>query len=214
MTQRLYLIRHGQADYTSDARLTTSRGVAFDPPLSATGSEQALALAARLRHLPAPTAVYSSTLARARQTARAYSEPTGVDVTEVEDLGEWYGGGWEFKDFSQIFDEHPDARHLFRTQQPAWHLAPEAESGAEFATRVRAAIEVILAEHRQGDLYLFVHGGVINAFLAPILGIQGQEMFFLPANTSINTVLIDGAERRAWFLSDDAHLTNPEWFDR
>ncbi len=214
MTQRLYLIRHGQADYTSDARLATSRGVAFDPPLSATGREQADALAARLRHLPAPAAVYSSTLARARETAQAYAAPAGADVTEVEDLGEWYGGGWEFKDFSQIFDEHPDARHLFRTQQPAWHLAPEAESGADFATRVRAAIDAILAERRQGDLYLFVHGGVINAFLAPILGIDGQEMFFLPANTSINTVLIDGDERRAWFLSDDAHLTNPEWFER
>ena len=53
----------------------------------------------------------------------------GVDVIEREDLCEWYGGGWEFKDFSQIFDEHPDALHLFRTQQPAWHLAPEAETG-------------------------------------------------------------------------------------
>jgi 2,3-bisphosphoglycerate-dependent phosphoglycerate mutase len=212
VTQRLYLIRHGQADYTSDARRATSRGDAFDPPLSATGRKQAAALAARLRHLPSPAAVYSSTLARARETAHAYADPAGVEVIEREDLCEWYGGGWEFKDFSQIFDEHPDALHLFRTQQPAWHLAPQAESGADFAARVRAEIEAILAEHPEGDLYLFVHGGVINAFFAPILGIQGQEMFFLPANTSINTVLIDGDERRAWFLSDDAHLTNPEWF--
>lgn len=212
MTQRLYLIRHGQADYTSDARLPTARGVAFDPPLSVTGREQAAALAERLRHLTPPAAVYSSTLARARETAHAYADPVGVDVIEREDLCEWYGGGWEFKDFSQIFDEHPDALHLFRTQQPAWHLAPEAETGPDFAARARAAIEAILAEHREGDLYLFVHGGVINAFLAPILGIHGQEMFFLPANTSINTVLIDEDERRAWFLSDDAHLTNPEWF--
>jgi broad specificity phosphatase PhoE len=214
VTRRLYLIRHGQADYSSDARLATSRGEAFDPPLSATGREQAAALAARLRHLPPPAAVYSSTLARARETAQAYADPEGIAIVDREDLCEWYGGGWEFKDFSQIFDEHPDAVHLFRTQQPAWHLAPGAESGADFADRVRGEIDSILAEHRNGDLYLFVHGGVINAFLAPILGIHGQEMFFLPANTSINTVLIDGDERRAWFLSDDAHLTNPEWFAR
>jgi len=214
VTQRLYLIRHGQADYTSDARLSTARGEAFDPPLSATGREQAASLAARLRHLSPPVAVYSSTLARARETAHAYADPAGLDVIEREDLGEWYGGGWEFKDFSQIFDEHPDALHLFRTQQPAWHLAPEAESGAHFAARVRAEIDAILVAHREGDIYLFVHGGVINAFFAPILGIEGQEMFFLPGNTSINTALIDGDERRAWFLSDDAHLTNPEWFGR
>jgi len=95
---------------------------------------------------------------------------------------------------------------------PNLNLAPEAETGSDFAARARAAIESILVDHHEGDLHLFVHGGVINAFLAPILGIHGQEMFFLPANTSINTVLIEGDERRAWFLSDDAHLTNPEWF--
>jgi broad specificity phosphatase PhoE len=214
VTRRLYLMRHGQADYASDARLETPRGLAFDPPLSATGREQAAALAGRLLHLPAPAAVYASTLARARETAAAYAVPAGLEVTEVEDLSEWYGGAWEFKDFSQIFDEHPEAIHLFRTQQPAWHLAPEAESGADFAARVNGAVEAILRSHTEGDLYLFVHGGVINAILAPILGIRDQEMFFLPANSSISTVLLDGDERRAWFLSDDAHLTNPEWFDR
>jgi probable phosphoglycerate mutase len=213
MTRRLYLIRHGQADYSSRARLETPRGVAFDPPLSATGRDQAAALAKRLLHLPAPAAVYTSTLARARETAYAYAEPAGLAVNEVEDLGEWYGGGWEFKDFSQIFDEHPEAVHLFRTQQPAWHLAPEAETGADFAARVNRTIDAIVAAHPEGDLHLFVHGGVINAYLAPILGIRGQEMFFLPANTSINTVVLDGDRRAVWFLSDDAHLTNPEWFD-
>jgi probable phosphoglycerate mutase len=214
MTRRLYLIRHGQADYTSDARLETPRGQAFDPPLSATGREQATALSRRLLKLPPPTAVYSSTMARARETAVAFVESAGLDLREDEDLGEWFGGGWEFKAFSQIFAEHPDAVHLFRTQQPAWHLAPGAEPGPAFAARVNARFEAILERHADGDVYAFVHGGVINAFLAPILGIEGQEMFFLPPNTSINTVLIDGERRRVWFLSDDAHVTNPDWFER
>ncbi len=214
MTRRLYLIRHGQADYTSEARLETPRGLAFDPPLSATGREQAAALARRLLRLPAPEAVYSSTLARARETAVAYAEPAGLELIAEEDLGEWFGGGWEFKDFSQIFDEHPDAVHLFRNQQPAWHLAPGAEPGPAFAARVNARVDVILDRHAGGDVWAFVHGGVINAVLAPILGIEGQEMFFLPPNTSINTVLLDGDRRRVWFLSDDAHVTNPDWFER
>lgn len=212
MTRRLYLIRHGQADYSSNARVQTSRGVQFDPPLSATGQDQAAALAGRLRHLPPPTAVYSSTLARARETAHTYAEPEGIEVTELEDLGEWYGGEWEFKDFAQIFEEHPEAADLFRTQHPAWHLAPGAETGAALSRRVIDTVESIIAAHPQGELYVFAHGGVINAYLAPILGIRDQEMFFLPANTSLNTVVIDGDERRAWFLSDDAHLINPGWF--
>jgi hypothetical protein len=37
-------------------------------------------------------------------------------------------------------------------------------------------------------------------------------MFFLPENTSLNTVVIRGDERLAWFLSDASHLTEPGWF--
>jgi hypothetical protein len=38
-------------------------------------------------------------------------------------------------------------------------------------------------------------------------------MFFLPENTSLNTVVIRGDERLAWFLSDASHLTEPRWFE-
>ena len=54
--------------------------------------------------------------------------------------------------------------------------------------------------------------GVINAYFAHILGIRDQDMFFLPENTSINTVVISGDDRSAWFLSDASHLTDPDWF--
>ncbi len=215
VTQRLYLIRHGQADYTLDARLRTPRGVAFDPPLSATGREQARG-AGRTAPAPArrpPPSTRPRSPAPARRPTPTRTRRASRSI-EREDLCEWYGGGWEFKDFSQIFDEHPDARHLFRTQQPAWHLAPEAETGADFAARVAGRDRGGARRARaRATSICSCHGGVINAFLAPILGIHGQEMFFLPANTSINTVLVDGDERRAWFLSDDAHLTNPEWFE-
>jgi broad specificity phosphatase PhoE len=56
------------------------------------------------------------------------------------------------------------------------------------------------------------HGGVINAYFSHILGIEGQDMFFLPENTSLNTVVIRAEERLAWFLSDASHLTDPGWF--
>ena len=57
------------------------------------------------------------------------------------------------------------------------------------------------------------HGGVINAYFSHILGIRDQDMFFLPENTSLNTVVIRGEERLAWFLSDASHLTDPGWFE-
>ena len=73
-------------------------------------------------------------------------------------------------------------------------------------------MEDIIATHPVGDVIVVAHGGVINAYFAHILGIRDQDMFFLPENTSINTVVISGDDRSAWFLSDASHLTDPDWF--
>jgi hypothetical protein len=53
---------------------------------------------------------------------------------------------------------------------------------------------------------------VINAYIGRLLGVEDQEMFFLPPNTSINTVKVDGDRRTMWFLGDDTHYTSPELF--
>jgi hypothetical protein len=37
-------------------------------------------------------------------------------------------------------------------------------------------------------------------------------MFFLPPNTSLNTIRVVGDERHVWFLADDTHLTQPGLF--
>ena len=58
-----------------------------------------------------------------------------------------------------------------------------------------AAVESIIEAHAEGDVVVVAHGGVINAYFSHILGIRDQDMFFLPENTSLNTVVIRGEER-------------------
>ena len=211
--RRLYLIRHARPDYSSTDHSETPRGTQYDPPLGETGIDQSQRLADRLVLLPRPVAIYSSTLARARQTARVFADRVGMPVIERADLCEWFGGEWEAKDFEQIFHEHPEAIDLFRNQNPAWHLAPGSERGDRFQRRCVDEVERIIATHPQGDVVVVAHGGVINAYFSHILGIRDQDMFFLPENTSLNTVVIRGDERLAWFLSDASHLTDPGWFE-
>lgn len=134
-------------------------------------------------------------------------------VIERDDLCEWFGGEWEAKDFEQIFVEHPEAIDLFRNQNPAWHLAPGSERADDFQRRCVTAVEAIIETEPEGDVVVVAHGGVINAYFSHILGIRDQDMFFLPENTSLNTVVIRGDERLAWFLSDASHLTDPGWFE-
>ena len=210
--RRIYLIRHGKADHRSTRHIETSRGPSADPPLDDTGREQVLALTRRLRMMPAPAGIYCSPLSRARETIQPYLDATGASATYLDDLAEWHIGDWELKEFEELLGEHPEMPERVLLQNPVFFLAPNAEPIDAFQKRVVEAVEGALVEHDDGDIWVICHGGVINAYIGSVLGVEGQEMFFLPANTSINTVKVEGDRRVMWFLGDDTHYTSPELF--
>jgi 2,3-bisphosphoglycerate-dependent phosphoglycerate mutase len=210
--RRLYLIRHGRALARSSDEAVTPNGFA-DPPLDDLGREQAEILARRLRKMARPAAVYVSPLRRARQTIAPYEAAAGISATVVDDLREWFGGEWEFKDFEEMVLLHPEMPQRVLRQDPVFFLAPGGEAQDRFQERVIRAIDGIVDAHPEGDVWAVCHGGVINAYVAAVLGIRDQEMFFLPPNTSLNTIVVDGDRRHVWFLADDTHLTQPELFD-
>jgi len=210
--RRIYLIRHGKADHRSSAHTVTPRGETADPPLDATGREQAIALTRRLQMMPSPAAIYCSTLTRARETIAPYLEATDGTATYLDDLAEWHLGDWELKEFEELLTEHLEMPERVLFQNPVFVLAPNSEPMDAFRRRVVDAIETAVAAHPDGDVWVVCHGGVINAYIGHVLGVEDQEMFFLPPNTSINTVKVDGDRRTMWFLGDDTHYTSPELF--
>lgn len=210
--RRVYLIRHGKADRRSMREAQTPRGLAADPPLDGTGREQARILAKRLRRMPTPAAILCSTLTRARETIAPFVETTGADIEYRDDIVEWFGGEWEFKEFEELLVEHPEIPQRILFQDPLFFLAPGGEAFGDFQRRVVGAIEDAVATHADGDLWVVCHGGVINAYVGWVLGVEEQEMFFLPPNTSINTVRVAGDRRALWFLADDTHVTEPALF--
>jgi probable phosphoglycerate mutase len=210
--RRLYMIRHGRASHRSSAEAITGRGRVADPPLDAVGLEQAQILTRRLLKMPPPAGLYVSSLTRARQTIAPFEAVAGRVATVVEDLEEWYGGDWEFKEFEDLLVEHPEMPERILRQDPLFFLAPGSEPQDVFQHRVAGAVEASIAAHPEGDVWIVCHGGVINAYVGALLGIRDQEMFFLPPNTSLNTVRVTGDDRSVWFLADDTHLTQPELF--
>lgn len=211
--RRVYLIRHGKADRKSEHRAETIRGPAADPPLDDVGREQARALARRLVRMPPPAAIYCSPLTRARQTIEPYLEMRpDAPIAHLDELVEWHAGQWEFKEFEELLVEHPEIPSRILLQDPMFFLAPGGETLEGFQERVVRTIERKLEEHAVGDLWFVCHGGVINAYFDRILGIEEQDMFFLPAHASISTVIVRGERRLLWFLSDDAHVEEPELF--
>ncbi len=209
----LFLIRHGRSDMDSLDMTVTARGRQWDPALGEKGRLQAELLARRLALMPPPAAVYCSTFRRARQTIAPYVTRTGCEVTYLEELGEAFIGAWEGMSFEEIVKDDEEMLPLFRNQEAMWRRAPGAEPLPRLQERATGAIEAALAQHPGGDIVVVAHGGIINAYIAPILGLQEREMFFLPDNTSINTVVVEGERRSVRFLSDVRHLHEPHFFD-
>ena len=210
----LYLIRHGQSDFDwAGDRWASARGDQWNPPLSAKGREQAALLSKRLLVMDLePFAVYSSPLRRAAETAEAFAHEVGAEVNFDDELVEAHIGGWEGKPFEEIIESDPGIVQHIRHQRAIWHRAPGAEQGDRFRVRVREAVEGHLSRHPSENLLLFAHGGVINAFVGDVLGL-GQEMFFLPENTSLNTIDVEEDTRSVRFLNDVLHLTDPHFFE-
>jgi len=207
----LYLVRHGESDFDSTDFVDGPRGSQWDPPLSERGRVQARLLADRLRSMRPPGAVLSSTLRRARETVAAYAEPEGIGVVFDDDLAEAYLGEWEGKRFEDILAADEEMLHRIRNQEPIWRHAPSVEELEPFRARVRDAVERALAVHSDGNVVIVCHGAVINAYVAPLVGVD-HEMFFVPENASLNSVVVDGDSRRVRFLNDALHLTDPHLF--
>ena len=105
-----YFLRHGETDTN---RLGLIAGMQ-DVPLNEAGRRQALAAAAQLRGRGI-AAIYSSPLARAKETAACVAAALGLPVTEIAELAERRWGELEGKpralrrlDMSPAGGEGPD----------------------------------------------------------------------------------------------------------
>lgn len=155
--KRVYLIRHGLPDFPGGQRRCLGR---TDIPLGAAGLAQAEELAGRL---PPVSAVFSSPLTRAVQTARRLSR----DVTVLEGLRELDYGQWDGLAFEEIRRRFPalyDARAYDKSRMP-----PGSEGPAQALARFVSAMEEA-ARISTGDFAVVAHGGVMELFLETITG--------------------------------------------
>jgi 2,3-bisphosphoglycerate-dependent phosphoglycerate mutase len=212
VTFRIQFIRHAKPDFASRDFFQTARGRQWNPGLDERGHEQARALAARLAFMERPANVFVSPFRRCRETIQPFLDATGSTADVVEDIGEVFVGGWEGMSFEEIVSGDEELARRFREQEAMFSLAPGGESGAQLRVRVLRAVERLVAA-MDGVVLIVTHGGVINAYLGNVLGLD-QDMFFLPDYASINTVWIEDGKPHVGFLNDVRHVTEPSLFVR
>ena len=137
----IILCRHGETEWNRQGRYQGKSDVA----LNERGREQARQLAEALREEPI-AAVYSSTLARAYDTAEEIANVHGLKVTRDLRLDEIDQGLWEGLRRDEIVVTHPDLHERW-LQFPLDLRLPEGETLEEVRQRVREALEDILQLH-------------------------------------------------------------------
>ncbi|MGH3778553.1 MAG: bifunctional RNase H/acid phosphatase [Pseudonocardiaceae bacterium] len=156
---RLLMLRHGQTEHSAQRRYS-GRG---DLPLTELGERQAAAAAARLSTTNGVTAVISSPMLRARQTATPVADALGVPVSVHDGLIETDFGAWEGLTFAEARERDPDLHTRWITDTSV--AAPGGESMDAVHRRVRWVRDQLIAEHGGATLVVVSHVTPIKALL-------------------------------------------------
>ena len=197
------LLRHGQTPLSVDRRFSGLGEAA----LTSLGREQAAAAAARLaRGGTAFTALYTSPLGRAQETAQAVAAATGLAPVIDERLRETDFGDWEGSTFAEV-------KARWAGELAAWLADPEVappggESFAATTLRVQAARDDITARHPGEQVVVVSHVTPIKSLLRLALDAPASVLYRLHLDLASLSVVDWYADGLAVVRSanDAAHL--------
>jgi probable phosphoglycerate mutase len=183
----IYLIRHGENEYVGKGKLAGSiPGI----HLNEKGLAQAQGLAALFSKRKVD-AVYSSPLERTLETAKPLADSKGLDVVELEGLGEVGYGRWEGQSLKAL-----RRRKLWPLVQylPSLARFPEGESFFEAQSRATEVIEELRIRHKRkrSAIACVTHADIIKLILAHYIGLPldlFQRLAISPG--SVSTLHID-----------------------
>ena len=169
MKQTLYFIRHGQTTWNVEHRLP---GQLPGIHLTDTGKQQAERLADALSVLPI-SAVISSPLERARETAEIIAQPRQLPVQLEADLMDIDVGHWAGQDHDELNKSNEEWKAFKRNPTVA---PPDVETFPQVQARALAAVERWRKRDDIGAYPAFVtHADVIKLLLAHYTGLEAAH---------------------------------------
>lgn len=170
MIRRLVLVRHGQTAWNLEGRAQGHTDVGLDD----TGRAQAATMAEALASM-GPTALWSSDLARARETAAAIERLTGLTARTDARLREFDVGQRAGLTVAEFAERFPQEHAAWASGHITGHV-PGAETPADVAARVLPAVEEIWAATGAGETTVVVsHGACLKIAVACLLGLAEAD---------------------------------------
>jgi probable phosphoglycerate mutase len=205
LTTHVVLIRHGQSQGNAEGRF----GGHTDTPLSTRGRRQAQATANALA-TEKFSAIYSSDLPRAIDTASPLAQLAGVPLKTTDALRERSVGVMEGLTFEEAAEQHPE-QYQALLRRDFEHVLIGGESYRQTLDRASRLLDQAIEENQGSRIALFAHTGTICILILHLLGALDapdlKPVWIATANCGIARFdLRDDGFVRVLTINDTRHL--------
>jgi len=202
MQTTLLLIRHGQTPWNALGKIQGCTDIALEE----TGRFQAQLLAEKLNGNF--SAIYTSPLGRAYETATILAAPSLLSPIATDGLREINFGLWEGLTFKEVAAQYPEAYALWKQDELEAPLCGGDGSIKNCSLRAKDCILDLVKKHQGETILAISHGGLIKAALIGLFDLKMtmyHQMAFgntcvttIRFNENLNPILIN--------LNDTSHL--------
>jgi alpha-ribazole phosphatase len=198
---RLYVVRHGATVWNKETRYQGQT----DVPLSEEGENQAEMIAGRFAK-ESITAVYSSPLKRAYDTALAIARPHELSVCCLEGMLEIGFGDWEGKAYTHVRQQYSEELRNW-IHNPLENRIPNGEDLPALKLRVEKAIDQILSAHKEGNIVLVAHSGSIRMLFCSLLKMDLSAFWrIMQFNGAVNQIEFRNSIPTVFSMNDTEHM--------
>jgi len=200
MTQ-IYLVRHGQTQWNKEQIF---RGTS-DVPLNGSGQEEARLTAKALGTRPI-SAVYTSPLVRASETAAGIAGIRGLEVRTLEGLTDLCFGEWQGVSHRAVMERYPE---LYRRwlEEPHRITFPGGDSLRTLQSRAVKAVKQTVLSHPEDTIVMVSHRVVNRVLICGLVGIDLSHFWQIGQDTAaINLLTWSKGRFVLACLNDTCHL--------
>jgi probable phosphoglycerate mutase len=200
---RVIFVRHGETQWNTQARMMGQ----LNSPLTPKGEQQVLALGERLKPYPI-SALYSSDLGRAMQTAQAIADASGLEITQDKGLREIHMGDFQGYTYAEIAEKFPDEWQGYQGEGQYTYQTPNGESHAQKSIRAVETLNRLTDQHVGETIVMVSHAGILRAVFEYVLQLPPNHQHrFQRNNATFNLFSKIGDHWSLAVWGDETHLS-------
>ena len=204
----LIFVRHGETAW-SRARDFRFRG-RRDIPLTELGVNQAQAVGSKLQ-TEKVSAIYSSPLMRARDTAKEIAKFHNIQVVAHPGFIDLNFGTWQGEQHRKLQEEQPELYNRW-LDQPHTMEFPDGETLTDVRRRIEDALTDLVTRHENETIVIATHGAVLRVLLCFLHNVGNENYWkFTIDNCALIIVKFEHGKYSIIEENDNEHLIGLEF---